>query len=333
MLDAIDLPHAAARQYIDAVAVFTALEEAQQEAAQYRGTLFWREVGGRDYLIRGNSAGGQTSLGPRTPDTEAIHQRFVSNKGRTSDRVKALRQALEQQRKLNRALSVGRVPPEVVDILNVIEAAGLGEHFLVVGTHALYAYETAASVRLPQEPMATRDVDLLLDTRKHVKFMSRLNRQGSAFIGLLQQADKTFRVRRGQKYTAVNADGFEVDIIRAQAGKDAAPHPLRLTDHEDDFWAAQVGTGWRLLGARPFSQVVVATNGRMARMRTVHPLDFVRIKTGLSQTPGRDPGKARKDALQAQVVQRLVDDYLPQLAQPLQVGTAGDSAAAAPPRG
>lgn len=328
MLDAIALSHAAARQYIDATAVFTALEEATQDAARYRGSLFWRDVNGRDYLIRGNSAGAQTSLGPRSPDTEAIHERFTAHKGAASERVKALKQALEQQRKLNRALSVGRVPPEVVDILAAIDAAGLGEHFLVVGTHALYAFETAASVRLPQEPMATRDVDLLLDTRKHIKFVSKLDRQGSSFIGLLQRVDKSFRIRRGQKYTAVNADGFEVDIIRAPAGKDAAPHPLRLSDHEDDFWAAQVGTGWRLLGARPFSQVVVATNGRMARMRTVHPLDFVRIKIGLSQAPGRDPAKARKDALQAQVVRDLVDEYLPHLAQPLQPGGTDADAAA-----
>lgn len=324
MLGLIDLPHAAARQYIDASAVFTALEEALQDAAQHRGTLFWREIKGREYLIRGNSAGGQTSLGPRSSETEAIHERFTAHKGASAERVRSLRQALDQQRKLNRALSVGRVPPEVVDILQAIDAAGLGEHFLVVGTHALYAYETAASVRLPQEPMATRDVDLLLDTRKHLKFVSQLDRQGSSFIGVLQRADKTFRVRRGQKYTAVNADGFEVDVIRALAGKDAAPHPLRLTDHEDDFWAVQVGTGWRLLGARRFSQVVVATNGRMARMRTVHPLDFVRIKTGLSQAAGRDPAKARKDALQAQVVRHLVDEYLPHLAKRPADGTAAE---------
>ncbi len=45
--------------------------------------------------------------------------------------------------------------------------------------------------------------------------------------------------------------------------------------------------------------MVVATSGDMALMRTVHPLDFARIKLALSQQAGRDANKRGKDALQA----------------------------------
>lgn len=60
--------------------------------------------------------------------------------------------------------------------------------------------------------------------------------------------------------------------------------------------------------------MVVATSGDMALMRTVHPIDFARIKLALSQKADRDANKCGKDALQATIVRLLVTDYLPHLA-------------------
>jgi hypothetical protein len=40
------------RQYIDADAVFSALCTAEDEAWRHRGSMFWREQAGRQYLIR-----------------------------------------------------------------------------------------------------------------------------------------------------------------------------------------------------------------------------------------------------------------------------------------
>jgi hypothetical protein len=45
---------------------------------------------------------------------------------------------LKHQR-LNRALFVGRTPQIVVELLNQITKDNIAEHFIVVGTHALYA--------------------------------------------------------------------------------------------------------------------------------------------------------------------------------------------------
>lgn len=33
-------------------------------------------------------------------------------------------------------------------------------------------------------------------------------------LGVLKKVDSSFRIRQSQKYTAVNKDGFEVDIVR-----------------------------------------------------------------------------------------------------------------------
>lgn len=309
----IELSESQTRQQLDASSVFTALLEARAEAAVVRGSMIWREIDGRRYLIRTSTAGAQKSLGPESSETQAIAARFFDRKEMAAERLKQLTEQVVVMQRMNRALRVGRVPNVVVDTLNALEKAGIGEHFLVVGTHALYAYESAAGVRIPDGAMATRDVDLFFDTRKGVKLFSSLGRLDSSMIALLQKVDKTFRVRHSSKYTAVNAAGFEVDIIRRMA-RDGDPHPLRMSDDEDDLWAAQVPSGDNILGARPFEEVVVATSGAMARMRTIHPLDFARIKERLSKATDRDPLKARKDALQASVAREIVRDYLLQLA-------------------
>jgi hypothetical protein len=299
-------------QYIDACAVLDALAEARREADQCRGSLFWREVKGKKYLVRTTPRGDQTSLGPMTDENKNAVDAFVARKSESEARVKTLSAELDLHRKLNRSLQVGRAPDVLVNTINALDEAGLEDHFLVVGTHALYAYESAAGVLIPSEAMATQDVDFLFDTRKRVKFFSQMHRLDVSLLDVLRKADKTFRIKPDQKYTAVNDRGFEVDIIRRQAGQED-PHPLRMSDFEDDFWAVQVPSGEKLLGARRFSQVVVSSTGRMARMNTIHPEDFVRIKRLVGKDPKRDPLKAPKDLLQADVVDQLIDEYLPNL--------------------
>ena len=301
-------------QYIDSESVFTALEEARNALKPFAGTLFWREVKGRQYLVRAVTADQQKSLGVRTPQNDNAVSKFSRAKEEAEARVKSLSAELETHQRINKALRVGRAPSILIDTLNVIKDAGLDEHFLVIGTHALYAYETAASVRVPNDVLATQDIDLLFDTRKRVKFFSTLKSLDSSFLAVLQRADKTFRMRDDQLYTAVNDKGFEVDVVRRMAGLDD-PHPLRLSDHEDDFWAVQIETGNKLLGARPFTQTVVSSTGTLARMTTVHPLDFARIKEALSNSHTRDTAKKEKDRLQAEIVKDLVRDHLPHLAE------------------
>jgi hypothetical protein len=210
---------------------------------------------------------------------------------------------------MNLALRVGRCPNLVQKILEQLVKQGLADHFLTVGTHALYAFETAAGVRVMPDALATRDVDVLFDTRKRVSFFTQLEQDDLSFIKLLQRADKTFEIKEEQRYTAVNKDGFEVDVIRRQA-KDGDPHPLKMSHHEEDLWAVQVGSGEQMLGAARFSQIVIASNGAMARMTTIAPEAFVKLKRQLSSSASRDPLKRGKDALQAQVVQALMDDYM-----------------------
>ncbi|MCU4121253.1 nucleotidyltransferase domain-containing protein [Variovorax sp. N23] len=307
-----ELSAAQVRQYIDAEAVFSALEEASRDASSVRGSMFWREQHGRSYLIRTSTAGAQTSLGPRGEETVGIYERFTEKKRVDEERVRQLKTALAEQQRLNRALRVGRAPPIVIDTLNAIAKADLHSNFTVIGTHALYAYEAAAGVMLEAGATATQDVDLLFDTRKRLNFWSRLQRLDTSFLAVLRQADKTFRVRTGQRYTVVNDKGFEIDVVRRLAVEDD-PHPLRLSGDEEDLWPVQIATGQTLLNAMRFSQMVVSASGSMARMPTIDPRTFVRVKRWLAAQAARDPLKRRKDALQADTVDAMLAQYLPHL--------------------
>lgn len=283
------------RQYTDAAAVFGAHTRAVKEAASVRGSMFWRELRGVRYLIRSSSAGAQTSLGADSEQTQAIYNKFMERKERVEQSRRSLTLKLEEMRKLNKVYGVGRSPNVVVSLLQSMEKAGIAEQFQTVGTHALYAYEAACGVRVGTEALATRDVDLLYDTRQHVAFVTTMKRLDSSLIDIFRKADKTFRVRPDQLQTAVNDEGFEIDLLRRTA-VDGDPHPLPMSAKEE------VASGNQLVSGRRFDQMVVSTRGDMALMRTVHPLDFVRVKNTIAASRQRDRLKRPKDALQAQIV-------------------------------
>lgn len=297
------------RQYVDSTSVFRSLVQARKERQEVRGSMFWRELRGVRYLIRTSAAGAQRTLGVDGSETQAMYERFMACKSAAAERCKALEARLAEMTKLNKVYQVGRVPGVVVGVLQALEAHGVADQFLTVGTHALYAYEAACGVRIASDATATCDIDLPFDTRQHLAFLTTLRRLDISFIGVLRKADKTFRVRSDQLQTAVNNDGFEVDLIRRTA-VDADPHPLKMSDAEEDLWAVQISSGNRLVSSRRFAQTVVSARGDMALMRTVHPLDFIQVKRALARSPARDPLKARKDALQAEVVQYLWQTYL-----------------------
>lgn len=314
----LELNEAQKRQVIDGEQVFQAFLAAQQEAWRHRGSMFWREQSGKTYLIKVRPDGRQRSLGPRSPDLEKTFEAFMSGKERIEERLKTLREQVDVMRRLNRALRVGRTPDVVVRVLNAIQASGVGRHFLLVGTNALYAYESAAGVRLASDVMSTMDADLLFDTTARADFLEVMQDRKMSFLDLLRKADSSFRRDDADMHAAVNDSGYQIEVIRRfpPPELEAVEHPMRMTEDEGDLWAMRATTGQKLLSVRRFEQVVVGTSGEMAMMRTVHPLDFARIKRELSGFKNRSPLKASKDALQAMMVEQLVQTHLQHLLQP-----------------
>ena len=223
--------------------------------------------------------------------------------------------------RLNTALRVGRTPNVVVGLLEEIRKAGLQDHFMVIGTNALYAYETQAGVRFSGDVTATTDMDLLWDSRKRVTLISdgdeHFNKYG--LIGVLKKFDRSIELQKGElqdgeEYRAANSQGYMVDLIkrRPKSLVDDKEHS-QLIANPDDFWAAKITNMDWLLNSPKFGQVIVATNGSMAEMVTVDPRAFVFDKMWLSQEEDRDPMKKPRDLAQARAVYNLVQERLPQL--------------------
>jgi len=119
--------------------------------------MYWKKQGQYEYLVRTSTdSRQQTRIGARSPETEKIYDAFVIRKESVNKRLGSLGEA----QRLNRAHRAGRVPNLVVGLLDRLHGEGLDKHFTVVGTHALYAYEASAGVRIMPSAMATQDVDM-----------------------------------------------------------------------------------------------------------------------------------------------------------------------------
>jgi hypothetical protein len=259
------------RQLIDAEMLFSALEQAEAGAIRFRGSMFWREQDGGRYLISLSAHSRQRSLGPATPENEFKYQKFTQSKTEVEARLKSLRAKADEVKRMNKALRVGRTPDILIDVLNAMMRYGVAEHFLVVGTHALFAFETAAGVRLPNDVMATQDADLLFDTGKRAAFVEAMKDRQMSFLGILKKLDKTFERDDLENHTARNASGYTIDLIGGfpPDPEDTSEHPLQLTPEDGDLWPVGASMGQKLLSVPRFDQVVIGINGGMARMHTV----------------------------------------------------------------
>ncbi len=309
-MDYYPIPDNAARQFIDSSTVFGEYCRARAAARQYQGGMYWKKQDSYCYLVKTRPDNRQRRIGPRCPETEVVYKEFVTRKTETEARLASLAGSLRESERLNKALNVGRVPSVVISVLQAIEEAGLAEYFTIVGTHALYAYESAARIRIVQSALATQDVDLLWDARRRVQFMADIARLSTSVLAILQKADPSFRRREDQLSTAINDKGFEIDFLRRVPEGDD-PHPLRLTADEGDLRPVQARRANVLTDARHFEHIVVSATGRMALMRTIDPTVFVEFKTWLATgAPDRPAIKRRRDAQQAAIVQSLLNESL-----------------------
>ena len=279
--------------------------------------MYWH--GRSDTLTRTSTHGAEKSLGKRSPDTEKIYADFMERKAELTQRVDDLNTQVRRHERVNKALYVGRVDPTVVALLTRLESAELAEYFHVVGTHALYAYETVAGVRFDANVTATRDIDLLWDVRKRMSFWTQMERLDSSFLALLKKVDSSFRIRQSQRFTAVNAEGFEVDVLRRMRQGDD-PHPIKISQRTKGEQGVDQATGLEelsivqaaradvFLNTPSFEAVIVDRNGRMAMMRTIQPKVFVEFKRWMSGLPDREPIKRQRDAAQAKAVKDLLDE-------------------------
>ena len=144
------------------------------------GGLYWKNVAGHDYLVRvTDRTGGNRSLGPRSPETEKAYREFTETKRDLDARIKSINEEVARQAKFCVAASVNRVPRLAADIVRSLDSSGLlGSHLIILGSHAMYAYEMAAGVQLKAGLLQTEDLDTLLNTRSEIELAGSSGARG-----------------------------------------------------------------------------------------------------------------------------------------------------------
>ena len=285
------------------------LQELQEERRKFRGGLHWKKVAGHDYLINTiDRAGGNRSLGKRSPKTEELYRDFVETKRELDSRIKSIHQQIVRQAKFCVAAGINRVPRIAADIVRLLDARGLlGKHLIILGSHALYAYEMAAGVQLRAGLLQTDDLDTLLNTKTEIELAGSI--RSSGLLGILQRVDRTFKPQRKRSFRAVNAKGFMVDLIRAPIDP-AGRLGLTSIGREPDLIAEPLrGLEW-LTALTLMSQIVIADNGFPVRFVVPDPRVFALHKLWVSIQPTRDPIKRKRDFRQGEAVAQLALDYL-----------------------
>lgn len=312
-----DLSLESRRIYLDSVQAYEVFLAAEHELQKYAGTMRWKAVRGREYLIKRSPRGAERSLGPRSPETEAILQAFMQGKALAMKRYTQAEEHIHERAAFNRAARLNRVPWVVGQIARKLsQIADLAARTLLIGSNAIYAYEAAAGVRVDSGIVSTMDLDVLWDTRHKVK-LAGLSSEG--LMGLLRRVDQTFRPvapagHRG--FRAVNAKGYMVDLIEP-GGKDRLTRqPVSMSAFDDDLVAVEIkGMAW-LISCPKFRAVAFDEKGYPVPMVVPDPRAFALHKHWLSMQADRDPLKRARDEAQARCVFSMTLQHFPHLPFP-----------------
>lgn len=296
-----------ARRQADVVQLYKAWREAAVQTWNGRGGdlaayLAWRKRPDtqREYLVK-RLRRYEASIGPRSLETEAFKDNYDRRRGKVVDRMTQTYAELRSMARVNKAMRIARMPKLAADIIRQLDEHGLlGPKAIVIGSHALYAYEAAAGVHIRQSLMETRDLDFFWDTDQKLSLAISKVRPPSVF-GLLRKVDKSFEA--SYRLFARNRDGFEVELLTAQSGEVDQPQPSGLPGDQLD---ATPYAGLEALIALPrFEAVAIDAQGMPVRVVAPEPRAFALHKEWVSKQPSRNPLKRGRDREQSQIVKRL----------------------------
>lgn len=274
---------------------YGAWRDAARQTAE--GRLAWKTVSDREYLYRiVDSKGNGKSLGPRSPENEAL---FESDQIARQTEKRAWDNVL-QDGALYRALRLPRIASFAGEILRELDIESMlgSPGVLVVGTNAMAAYAIEATALLPTHIDATKDFDLTWVANE-----DRTPYDPTLF-GALKKVDSTYTINAERTFQARNADGEEVELLLPESLKRAFPRherfrPIPLPEQD-----------WLLPGTR-VDHVACGMDGKPARIVAPDPRWFALHKRWLSRKPSRDRLKVTKDEEQGLLLLDLVRSRMP----------------------
>lgn len=287
----------AARQAIDSTRLFREFMRVRRELEAFEGSLFFKKVGAYEYLLH-KVRGVSYPKGKRSPATEAECAEFQATKYRLKARLEILKENVETNQRMNKAVHAGAVPTEVIEVLTQLEQHGLADKSVILGWPALYAYSQSSGVKLDSVKLKGQKGKLLASHPDALLIVVQSPKDGPA--DLLRQLKHSLRsVAEVEASAARHSLWLELNVrfvpsMPKSAAKTKASAKTRKSP-EDDLTAAKArkmmlfrgkevasqhamhtDTWAKLLGRAPaYEQVVVGKTGKMAVMRTLDPKVFV----------------------------------------------------------
>jgi len=302
MIQTIELTSEQHKEIVNTYQLFTVYQERMEHANHFQGSMSWKTVNGRDYLYK-KIKGYAKCLGVRNEETECTYQSFVTGKIASRKAVTDIFEQMKVQARYAKAARINRMPIMPAKIIRKIQKNGLGDQISIIGTHAMYGYESMASKYITAGLMETADIDFLWDKRMPL-LLSINNIQEDGMLGILQSVDRSFE-RMKAPYRAVNSKGFIVDLISDEhdiRGK----FPVSIGHGKHDIQSASIGSLKWLINAPRVIATVIDAQGFPLNIRIPDPRCFAVHKAWLSRQSSRGTDKAHRDLQQAKVVASMI---------------------------
>lgn len=277
---------------------YDALKDEINISSSIPSHIYWKTVSGRDYLyVKENRATEYKSQGLRSAKTEELYNKYTAEIESHKSRLRSLEDSTKQYCKQYRALHLPVITSLPAKILRDLDLNGhLGSNLFVAGTNAFPAYEIEARERFAHGLDETEDFDLGWCRGSEISFGGNQPLIGSPLFDAAIRADKSFRINSKKTYQAVNANGYEVELL-------TAPSMFQSLSKDEKFspMAIFVEQEWLLKGT-PIRYVICANDNTPAPLFVPDPRWMGLHKIWLSRKPERAPGKKDKDAKQGDLL-------------------------------
>jgi hypothetical protein len=297
------------RQLQNLLQFYETWKEVSRSLAQLPGGMYWRVINSKEYLYKYVTNTGikqSTSIGPKSPETEAIAEDFQQAKKGLQERLEAIEGRINTLAPIMRVLNLPAIDETAGKILRALDQADyLGKRLLVIGTYAITAYEMTAETRFAQGFDATEDLDFTIVINPANPGDSDFPRR---LLLTLKEVDKSFLVSPSSSKTVVNKSGYRVDLL---ISNDLAPAMQRSMPWKPE---PLEGQEWLARGT-PVQQVLIDFSGWPVSLIAPDPRYFALHKLWLSKRPKRiREGRAPKDAAQGKTLLKAIQEFMPHYA-------------------
>jgi len=295
------------KQYINSKQVYEHyIEKKSEYFMNYNISMYWRKAGDKEYLTKKSSSLNRvSSLGVKSEETVKIYEDFLEHKEALKLELVTLEEKLEKIRKLNKIEFLTRVPSELIEIYQKINELKLDDKMILIGTNALYAYESHCALFVEEEQLATEDIDVLAKESKSLSVVFREVLPKGQMSSFLKLIDKSFEQDKKLPYRFRNKKGILLEIISPSYPKKM----IKKNSFMDIIDLEIEGMQW-LENSRIFKSMVVGESGKCAILSTIHPLEYAVHKNWLSKQADRNIHKKNRDHKQSLLVTQLIKNYM-----------------------